>query len=151
MVKSHKGWYKIVNADKFIHPVDETMQSTKETELGTFIMYKSALERRAFAYADLNPKVRYFSIEPFAIKYVKPTDNQLHRYYIDLFIEFCTNERFMIEIKPYSQTVLPSKKCKNYDYEMETYLINQSKWKSANEFAKQKNMKFIILTERELK
>lgn len=147
MVKSYKGWYKLVNGDKFIQPVDETMQSTRQTDMGTFILYKSLLERRAFVYADLNPKVRYFSIEPFAIEYVKPTDNKVHRYYIDLFIEFKNGKRFIIEIKPYNQTVLPKKK---NAYELETYMINQAKWESAKEFAKQKNLKFIILTEREL-
>lgn len=151
--KSKKGWYKLSHPEKFIRPIDETMESTKRIKDGFCIQYKSMLERRAFVYADINPKVKYFSIEPFAIKYIKPTDNKLHRYYIDLFIEFINGSKFLIEVKSYHETQQPQP-CKNpktYKKQVETYLINQAKWNSAREFAKQKDLKFIILTENELR
>lgn len=148
---SKKGWYKIQNTNKFIKPLDEYMESTKRNDDGIFIQYKSGLERIAFRYADINPKVKYFSIEPFFIPYVKPLDNKVHRYFIDLYLEFVTGDKFLVEVKSYQETVKPQKKCKNYTEQIQTYLINISKWKSAKEFAEKRGMKFIILTEKELR
>ena len=54
---SKKGWYKILNPGKFIKPLDEYMQSTKMKDNDCYIQYKSSLERIAFCYADLNPRV----------------------------------------------------------------------------------------------
>lgn len=134
------------------------MESTLLREDGTFIQYKSSLERIAFCYADLNPKVKRFSIEPFNIPYIKPLDNKPHRYFIDMFIEFENGAKFLVEVKSYDETILPQKPkvqtanaLINYKERMETYLVNQAKWKSATEFASQRGMHFIILTERELK
>lgn len=154
---SKKGWYKIQNVEKFIKPLDEYMESTKRNDSGTFIQYKSRLERIAFHYADINPKIKYFSIEPFFISYIKPTDNKVHRYYIDMFIEFVTGDKFLVEVKSFNETQAPQKpKNKSNKYmsvykdRLEIYLTNSSKWRSAEQFAKSKNMKFIILTEKEL-
>jgi hypothetical protein len=33
---------------------------------------------------------------------------------------------------------------------METYAVNQAKWKAADKFAKQNNMEFLVLTENHL-
>lgn len=156
--RNHVGWYKIVNSNKFIKPIDETMNSTVKKDNDVFVKYKSSLERRAFVYADLNPKVKYFSIEPFAIEYIKPVDNCKHRYYIDMFIEFTQGAKFLVEIKSSSETKLPDKpKHKTpksmmlYKSQIETFLVNQAKWKSADMFARSRGMKFIVLTEHELK
>lgn len=148
---SKKGWYKIQNTGKFIKPLDEYMESTKKLDDGIFIQYKSSLERIAFRYADINPKIKYFSIEPFFIPYVKPTDNRIHRYFIDLYLEFVTGDKFLVEVKTYQETIKPTKKSKAYVEQMQTFLINTCKWKSASEFARKRGMKFIILTEKELK
>lgn len=151
--KSHRGWYKLSNPEKFIQPIDKLMESSKKIDEDILIQYKSSLERRMFVYADINPKVKYFSIEPFAIKYLKPTDNKIHRYYIDVFLEFNNGSKFLVEIKSFAETQMPSKKLneRTYKKQLETYLINQSKWKSAKEFADKAGLKFIIMTEKELK
>lgn len=155
---SRKGWYKILNQRKFVKPLDEYMQSTLVKDNECYIQYKSNLERIAFCYADLNPKVQKFSIEPFSIPYVKPLDNQVHRYFVDMFIEFATGDKFLVEIKPYHETMMPEQpKVKSpnavlrYKEQVETYLVNQAKWKAASEFAASKGMKFIVLTEKQLK
>lgn len=149
---SKRGWYKLSHPEKFIKPIDTTMESTRITESGLCIEYKSSLERKAFAYADINPKVKYFSIEPFAIKYIKPTDNKVHRYYIDLFIEFVNGSKFMVEVKSFAETQMPRGNAKSGAHlkQLETFLINQAKWRAATKFASQKGIKFIILTENEL-
>lgn len=153
---SKKGWYKIINTNKFIKPLDEYMESTKFSDNNLYVQYKSKLERIAFHYADINPKIKYFSVEPFHIPYVKPIDNKVHRYFIDMYIEFVTGDKFLVEVKSSSETRQPEKP-KNkkgilrYKEAVQTFLVNTAKWKSATEFAKTKGMKFIILTENELK
>ncbi len=158
MYRAHRGWYKITNAHKFIKPLNEYMNSTIKRDDGTYIQYKSGLERIAFCYADLNPKVKYFSIEPFCIPYIKPTDNKPHRYFIDLFVEFVTGQKFIVEVKSFGETIPPVKpravtarSIIHYKQAVETYLVNQAKWESAKKFAESRGMMFIILTENELK
>ena len=155
---SKKGWYKILNPGKFIKPLDEYMQSTKMKDNDCYIQYKSSLERIAFCYADLNPRVTKFSIEPFNIPYVKPTDNKVHRYFIDMLLVFETGETFLVEIKSYVETIPPNPpKIKNansmirYQEALETFMTNQAKWTQAKQFAEQRGFKFIVLTEKQLK
>ena len=152
-MKSYKGWYKLLNPDKFIKPIDEHMQSYKNGH----IYYRSSLELKAFRYADFNKHIANFSIEPFAIPYLKPSDGKMHRYYIDLFLVFSTGDRFLVEIKSKSETIEPKKsKSKTtkslyrYQQAMLTYVINQAKWQAARTFAESNNMKFIVITDEDL-
>lgn len=156
--KSHKGWYQVQCTEKFIKPIDEYMESCIRKDNAIYIEYKSMLERIAFRYADINPKVKYFSIEPFNIPYIKPLDNRAHRYYIDMYIEFVNGQKFIVEIKSKGETIRPSKprvfnakSAQRYKEAVETYIVNQAKWNSAKEFAKSKGLQFIILTEDQLK
>lgn len=154
MYKSYQGWYKLLNPNKFIKPIDEHMQSFKEGHAE----YKSGLELKAMKYADYNKHIVKWSLEPFHIKYLKPTDGKVHRYYIDLYLEFSSGDRFLVEIKSKSETIPPRKPNKktdkairNYQIALQTYAVNQAKWKAAEEFAAKNKMRFIILTEDELK
>ena len=131
------------------------MQSFNESE-GS-VEYKSNLERLAFRYCDANPQIVKWSCEPFHIPYIKPTDNKIHRYYIDLYVEFKTGDKFLVEIKSSGETKPPVKPKKitkksenNYKKSLQTWLINSAKWESAKNFCSQKGLKFIILTENEL-
>lgn len=149
-----QGWYTVFNTDKIIVPLDETMGSYKN---GHFL-YKSSLELNVLRFCDANPSIIKFSLEPFAIKYIKPTDHKLHRYYIDFFIQFSTGDRFLVEVKPYSQISSPKKpktktekSQRNYQIALRTYAINTAKWNAAKEFCRKNDMKFIFLTEKELK
>jgi hypothetical protein len=153
MYRNKTGWYKIQNPHKFILPIDEHMQSFKNGHVN----YKSGLELKAIRYADFNKFIKKWSLEPFAIKYIKPTDNKEHRYFIDFFFEFTTGEKFLIEVKSKKETFLPKppknptqKGIRNYNKAMITYGINKSKWDAAHKFAYQNDMQFIILTEKEL-
>lgn len=151
-MKYKQGWYKLVNPQKYIKPLDETMQSSKDGH----VFYKSSLELKAIRYADFNPHVTQWGLEPFPIPYIKPIDGKVHRYFIDLFIVI-NNTKILIEIKPFNQTIKPkipqrktARSLFNYNESLKTYYINQSKWKSAREFCEKNKMKFIILTERDL-
>lgn len=148
-----QGWYRLLNPDKFIKPIDELMKSYKDGHVN----YKSSLELKAVRYCDWNNSITKWSLEPFPIRYLKPSTGRFHRYYIDLVIEFSSGEKFLVEIKPYNQSVAPRKPTRNtqkaklrYAREMETYLINTAKWDAAKIFAKENGFKFIILTEKEL-
>lgn len=154
MYKSYQGWYKMLHPEKFIKPLDEHMKSYKDGHLN----YKSSLELSAIKYCDFNKHIIKYSLEPFAIKYLKPTTGKIHKYYIDLFIEFSTGDKFLVEIKSKGETKPPKKPSKksekailNYQKALQTYAVNTAKWNAAKEFAKEKNMRFIILTEDELK
>ena len=151
-MKSHKGWYRLLYPEKFIRQLDETMNSMKITNDGIFIEYKSSLELKFIRYCEMNSNITKYSLEPFPIQYIKPTDGQFHRYYIDFFVEFKNGAKFLVEIKPYSQTKKPilRKNPTKYKDELIIYYINQAKWKAAKDFAEKRNMKFIVLTEREL-
>ena len=154
-MKCRQGWYKIVNLHKFIPPSDGFMQSFNESE-GT-VLYKSSYELQAFRFADSNPAIVKFSVEPFNIKYLKPSTGKIHRYYIDMYLEFKNSQKFLVEIKPFSETQPPKppkkstqKALMTYNKACVTFSTNTAKWEAAKKFASEKGMKFIILTEREL-
>lgn len=165
--KPKKGWYLLKNPSKFIKPKDSHMKSFKDISdsktIKYAVEYKSGLELSAFRYADCNPSISSWSVEPFPIQYIKPTDNKPHRYYIDLLIRFVTGDMFLVEVKPDSQTKMPRKpkgmknntstpKALNrYKNDVMTYMINQAKWDAAINFGKKHNMKFVTMTEKHLK
>ena len=69
------------------------------------------------------------------------TDNKIHRYFIDLFVEMDNGECILVEIKPKKETnppKKPSRKTKRYINEVVTFVKNQSKWEAANQFAEHK-------------
>ena len=91
-------------------------------------------------------------------RYYKPTTKKFHRYFVDLYIEFENNQKFLVEIKSYKETIkptIPKKKTQkailNYNKAEETYAINLCKWKAAEAFCQERGIRFLILTERELK
>jgi DNA-binding LytR/AlgR family response regulator len=59
---------------------------------------------------------------------------------------------YVIEVKPHHQTQQPERKRKTKKFisEQVTYIINQSKWKAADEFCQEHGWQFKILTEKEL-
>ena len=155
--KTLQGWYKIVNESKFVFPQNNYMDSYKKINEESFIFYRSSYELQGFRFADSNPGVVKFSVEPFAINYIKPSTGKSHRYFIDMYLEFKSGDKFIVEIKPKTETQPPKpprkqtqKSLANYQRALITYSTNQAKWKAAEEFAKKNNMRFIILTDVEL-
>jgi hydroxymethylpyrimidine pyrophosphatase-like HAD family hydrolase len=129
--KFKQGVFYPKNPDKFKQPIDETMNSTNGG-----MVYRSSWELAFAKYLDQSDNVIMWSSEPFAIKYLHPNDNKLHRYYIDFVFKDKENNKFLIEIKPKSQSNNP---------------INQAKWKSAKQYAEKINATFLVITEKELK
>lgn len=155
MYNNKTGWYTLLNPSKFLPPIDKHMKSFNEST--GQVEYKSNLERVAIRYADFNKYIVKWSMEPFPIKYTKPTDGKIHRYYVDMFLEFANGQKFIVEIKSKNETKPPRKPSKktqkallNYQKALATYHVNQAKWKAAEQFAKTNKMKFIILSEDQL-
>jgi hypothetical protein len=120
----------------------------------TRITYRSLWERQVFRWCDENPNVKHWASEEIVIPYMCKTDSKMHRYFVDLFIEFSNGDRYLIEIKPESQTKppkVPKRKSKGYIAEVMTYAKNMSKWEAAEAFCKDNGIKFEVWTETTLK
>lgn len=121
------------------------------------IQIRSSWERKLIIELDTNPSVLEFSSEELVIPYVSPVDGRVHRYFPDFVIKVRTREgkieQQIIEVKPYKQTLPPKGKraTKYLIEEYKTYAINQAKWAAAEEFCKKHNMRFVIMTEKELR
>lgn len=120
------------------------------------ITYRSSWEKRLMIWLDKNPNVLQWNSEQVVLPYKSPIDGQMHRYFVDFSAKIQTNsgiKRYLIEIKPYSQTQPPTvghKRKSTLLNEQKTYLINRAKWDVARQFAKRIGAEFIVLTEKEL-
>lgn len=117
-------------------------------------MMRSSWETKFAIWCDKNPAVLQWSSEETIVPYISPIDNRYHRYFIDFKIKVKTSngsiKTYLVEIKPDSQTrppVPPSKKTKRYITEVMTWGVNESKWKAAEMYAKERGWEFIVLTE----
>jgi hypothetical protein len=123
----------------------------------TNIIYRSLWERNCMRYFDQNPSVLGWSSEELVVPYKSPIDGRWHRYFPDFVIKvqnkYGKTETIVIEVKPYNQTKEPTKKSRitrQYLYEVQTWGINQAKWKAAQDYCDDRKWKFMILTEKEL-
>jgi hypothetical protein len=119
----------------------------------TNIIYRSKWEFDLMRLLDSNPDVVCWGSEEVVIPYRSPLDNRIHRYFTDFIMKNKKGEVYIIEVKPFKQTqppVKPSRQTKRFVEEVKTYAVNQAKWKAADEYCKDKNYKFIIMTENEI-
>jgi len=121
------------------------------------IVYRSSWELKFMGYVDDHNEIIEWSSEEFSIPYRSPIDGKVHRYFPDFFIKKKTaqgtTESFVVEIKPYKETIAPkvqSKPTKQYLREVYTWGINQAKWKAAEEYCKDRMWKFVKMTEYDL-
>ena len=129
----------------------------------TNIIYRSLLERRFMVYLDNNPSILKWSSEEIIIPYYSPVDKRMHRYFPDFYMMYRNVEgdiiETLVEIKPLSQTRPPNpkrkltktgRKSKRYLKEVNTYIINEAKWKQAMKFCEDRNWSWKIITEKEI-
>jgi hypothetical protein len=123
----------------------------------TNIIWRSTWELRFLKYLDTNPAILEYGSEEVVVPYISPLDGKRHRYFVDFYFKVKTKEgltkKYLVEVKPYSQTIEPKRPkriTESYMSSVYTYLVDQAKWKSAKEFAKNSGMEFIVLTEKEL-
>ncbi len=108
-------------------------------------------------WCDTNPSVEEWGSETIIVPYISPLDRKVHRYFVDFYIKVKDKtgkvEKYLIEIKPERFTKppeIPQKKTKRFVDEVFQYGVNEAKWKAAFEYCQDRNMKFIILTEKDL-
>lgn len=144
-MKFKQGKYSPIFPEKYIGDI-------------TDIVFRSGLELKFFYLCDNNSNILEWSSETIAIPYIS-IDNKRHKYYVDLYLKVRDKDgsiqKFLAEIKPLKFSKEPKlpgsgRKTKAYLLECRNWLINQQKWKFAKEFASKNNMKFLILTEKDL-
>jgi hypothetical protein len=145
-----QGIYKIKHPEKYLGRTDT-------------ITYRSSWEFKVMKYLDDHPEVeKWASEEPwFIVPYRCPISGKLRRYFPDIWFKKVDKNgkvtKFMVEIKPYEQTIPPKpsktksgKSTISYQKKMYTYAINSAKFKAARELCQRKSWEFIILTERQI-
>ena len=108
-------------------------------------------------WCDLNDSVQEWGSETVIVPYVSPVDRKIHRYFVDFYIKVRNKtgnvQKYLIEIKPERFTKppeIPQRKTKKFIDEVFQYGVNEAKWKAAFEFCQDRNMKFMVLTEKDL-
>lgn len=137
----------------YFHPTNPS----KYVGDATKIRFMSSWELKFDQFLDRNPNILRWSSEEIAIPYVKPTTGRVHRYYPDYWVEYRNKNgeliQEIIEVKPSTQTKQPKRRGKNRKtqlYEDLTYAVNQAKWAAAQQFCSSHNIRFRIVTEKEL-
>lgn len=147
---SYKGKFKAKNPNKYKgNP--------------TNIIYRSLLERRFMVYLDNTPSVLKWSSEEIVIPYVSPLDKRVHRYFPDFYMKYKNKDAViiedLIEIKPLRHCKPPDPKrkltktgrtSKRYLREVNTYIINDAKWKQAVKFCEERGWGWRIITEKDI-
>lgn len=144
-MNTHKGLFKPHNPKKYLGDSKN-------------IVYRSWWEFVYMRKLDHCDNVLHWSSEELAIPYVSPKDNKIHRYFPDFIFKHKDGRKYMVEIKPLYQSVPPkannkkgTKTKRRLLKEVMTYEVNQAKWKAARAFCAKKNIKFKVVTEKELK
>ena len=139
-----QGTYNLKNPDKYKGSLP--------------VVYRSSWEKRVFYFLDTNKHIISWGSESIIIPYVYKVDNKPHRYFVDINFTVKTKsgelKRYIIEIKPYDQTIPPKqpkrktqKAIMNYNQKLLEYQKNQDKWEAASKWAKKNGYIFEIWTE----
>jgi len=131
------GKYNIKNPKKYVG-----------TKAPTF---RSSWEYRVFQWLDETPGVISWASEPIKIPYQNPFTGKASNYIPDLLFTYLDKtgvQRIeLVEIKPLKETLLESAKSKK---DKIAYVLNQSKWASAQAWAKHHGAVFRVLTEKDI-
>lgn len=140
-----QGYYTLTNPDKYIGDPRK-------------IIYRSSWEYRFCRYCDTSLSVSKWSSEPIGVKYISPIDHKEHTYYVDFYMRIMEGDTpidCFVEVKPKASLEMPilegknvtTKKLKNYNYALKTYIINRAKFAAAKAYAEGRGYKFIVVTE----
>jgi hypothetical protein len=142
--KTYKGKFRTKNPKKY------------KGDVGN-IVYRSLWELRFMKWCDQNDAVQEWGSETVIVPYVSPLDKKVHRYFVDFYIKIKDKnggiQKYLIEIKPERFTKppdIPARKTRKFIDEVFQYGVNEAKWKAAFEFCQDRNMKFMVLTEKDL-
>lgn len=133
-----KGLYKIKNPEKYIG--------------SRLPIYRSSWEMTFCAFCDNNPSIQQWSSESVKIPYRDPLTGKQTVYIPDFLIMYVDKNMKkhveLIEIKPTNQ-MLREKVGKN-TYNQAQYVKNMAKWAQAENWCKQRGIKFRVITESDL-
>ena len=142
--ETYKGKYRIINPSKYKGDISN-------------VIYRSSWELKFMRWCDNSPSILEWGSETVIIPYKSPIDNNIHRYFVDFYIKTKDQSgkttKYLIEIKPEKFTKpppIPQRQTKKFIQEVFNYGVNQSKWKAADTFCKDRGWKFLVLTEKEL-
>ena len=142
--KTYKGRFRVANPAKYKGDISN-------------VIYRSLWELKFMKWCDQSPSIIEWGSETVIIPYVSPVDRKVHRYFVDFYVKVQSKnnstEKYLIEIKPEKFTKppeIPKKKTKRFIDEVFQYGVNEAKWKAAFEFCSDRNMKFMVLTEKDL-
>lgn len=138
-----QGFYIPKNPQKYIH-INNHLNEKNE-----FPKYRSSWELKFFKFLDNTESVKYWTSEPFGIRYFHPFKRKFCKYYPDfMFVRDFNNtlRKFLVEVKPSGQASNPKS-----PYEKSQALINKAKWEAAKQYCDSNNIEFCILTEKDLK
>ncbi len=116
------------------------------------IRYLSSWELRFMVACDENPHVLKWGSEELKIPYFNPIKKKITNYLPDFIIQYrkASGEVLteVIEIKPFKQAVIGRGKISAYDQVQ--LVLNQAKWDAAVKFCEKANIKFRVVTEKDL-
>jgi len=124
----------------------------------TNILYRSSWERTFMQWCDKTEQVKRWQSEEKAIWYYDPINKKNRRYFPDFIVEYERNDGItmqeMVEIKPYRQVIgppeNPKRRTKAWAQAVQTYIINEAKWKAARNYCEDRGMNFRLITEKDL-
>lgn len=141
---TYKGRYRVNNTQKYKGDINS-------------VVYRSLWELRFMKWCDETTSIIEWGSEVVIIPYISPLDKKVHRYFVDFYMKVKSSDgniqKYLVEIKPERFTKpppIPKRKTKQFIDEVFQYGVNEAKWKAAFEFCKDRKMKFMILTEKDL-
>lgn len=144
-VKSGHRIYTPENPDKYVGK-DST------------IICRSSYEEKFCRWLDINSNVLEWASEALEIPYFDPIQKKKRRYYPDYYMKVKNKdgkiEKFIIEVKPYKETIAPKKhgrkKQRTLLREQKTWVTNKAKWNACINWCKKQGYQFKLITEKQL-
>ena len=138
MPKFAQGKFNIKNPDKYVGNKTPT--------------YRSSWEFAFMRFCDEHTSVAQWASEAIKIPYRHPFTGKYTVYVPDFFIVYQDKEgrkhAEMVEVKPMSQTTMES--AGKSMAKKKQVVINMAKWEAANAYAKQRKIRFRVVSEEQL-
>lgn len=113
--------------------------------------YRSSWELKVCQLFDSHPNIKKWGSECISIPYYNPIEQRQSIYIPDFLVvytdKFGKEHAELIEVKPLKEASLNEAKSKR---DKLTIAVNYAKWQAAEKFCKLKNMKFRVLTEKDI-
>ena len=118
------------------------------------IIYRSSWERDVMSWLDMREDVVAWMSEERCVWYYNPVSKKNSRYFPDFIVRYKRDDVIheeMIEVKP-SRHVKgpnpnPKRRTKSWMNDVQTYVINQAKWKAAETYCEDRGWRCRLLTE----